>query len=51
MLIKFMRSDGILVTSWMNTEPDCQEFGTLKKGEHDQIKKFQSFNWAMVIFS
>lgn len=41
-LIKFMRSDGILVTSWMNTEPSRVDFGTMQPGIHRVCLKVPS---------
>ncbi len=32
--IKFMRSDGILVTSWLSCEPDVIDTGFFSEGEH-----------------
>ncbi|MDA1280823.1 MAG: ABC transporter ATP-binding protein [Chloroflexi bacterium] len=32
-LLKFMRDDGVLATSWMNVEPDPQSLGTLAVGD------------------
>jgi lipopolysaccharide transport system ATP-binding protein len=33
LLLKFTRDDGVLVTSWMNVEPELQPLGTLPTGQ------------------
>jgi lipopolysaccharide transport system ATP-binding protein len=33
LLVKFMRDDGVLATSWMNTEPNDQPLGSLPCGD------------------